>query len=1126
MDNTKMHSQKHSRAQDWLKDFLQSRDLNDADGRHLFAYHINPSEFNDLKDFLQKKVQTAADCTNSILRHWGDNNGFCALFVLYASHWWQQHYSGGMFEWKPIMESLAFPEGSWEVGQLGGPVTLGLRGWHLEPRASGHKYLGSIAREAGLPLKLLSEHRGKVGLILKQVLREALRSGQHGNIVYIWVASMKTQLPVSYQDDTVISLLADSINIIIDIKNHIKVEKAEEALAELDIHDPHWKERFPLPLHDAAARELLNQLLRDAATHENSKTQQTGNPVQAERRLRKTLSGIWEIETSILIPERITISNSDEYGRKWRSLLLNIQCGLEFRECILRKHAQYDYYNSSIININPFVGREATSEVKLHLTTTSGIRHNTACIGGQELDDDLPWIFEAHEPENIFRQQGGGSVRSSSMFVALAPEWQIFPHGDATLVEEGPLSDLPRTLYRLSGRGEVCKGSVKFPLRTGQLDSGVSYGWQGLRYWEYVTSPSMAFRGLPHPVKQTTISTTELRNVKLMWKQAHQTDYKLAHDKICGIGSAWYRDPGGQALRSTMLVLPLNACLRFETHNACSGTVILENWQIERISLEQGQQGLLCHYDMIGDSLRATITTETGKSPPEQVHLCVYWSDCPVPARISIPFPAKGARLFDKDGNEVSWDRKLCVSDLFGMRLQCMAGASTNVCFEFNISIGAYNRSFPIDSGQSSHFFIRLQDWQNEILEAMSTATELDAYVTMRVLADQKELARWEIARYSHKLIRDEGAVYLETEELSDGVKNSIHLAALCLTAPHLGPQQLKGTTNSEKNVLHWSLTGCLPYNGPWLIYDATPHTSIRPVLWHVFDEQGPSFEEQDNELKMALASSSEERESRLQECIDLMCNAPSAPEWATFSGLTKHLSHLPLSTLDVWKVLSRNSRAMAIIAFRPDIELCGLTDRASSELPFLWLSVSREEWKNASEHLYRWCVDSAGEENSSILHEMLLKNRREGLSAYYPIINSILHIACHLPEDEKELQRLDYFKTKNAIDSLYGTFKNELFTRCADLSWPENFRGHVKNWRRTPLLRDFLPSSEGYRDSIVCLPIAIALQVYTGENVLSNSENTSTEAISAIRQHISFDFDWFDLAFMYTIYRCYAQDM
>lgn len=489
MNITKMHSQKQNRAQDWLKDFLQSRDLDEADGRHLFAYHMNSLEFYELSNFLRKKVQAAAYCTNSILRYWSDNSGFCALFVLYASHWWQQHYDGGLFEWKPIMDSLAFPEDSWEAGQLGGSVTLGLSEWSLKPRGQGHKYLGAIAREAGLPLKLLSEHRGKVGSILKQVLREALRSGQHGDIIYSWVASMKAQLPMSYQDDIVMSLLADSIKIIIDIKNRIRVEKAEYAFEELETQYPHWKEHFPLPLHDAAARELLNQLLRDATSSENSRTQLAGNKIHAERRLRKTSNCEWEIETSVLIPERISLVNNDDSFIKLRSLLLEIKCGHELRECVLRKHAQYDYYNSNMVDIAPFIGSNSISEVQLHLTNTLGTHYDTACIGGQELDDDLPWIFEAHEPENIFRQQGGGSVRSTSMLVALAPEWLIFPQLGATLVEEGTLSGTSRLLYRLSGQGEVCKGSVKFSLRSGQLDSGTCYGWQGSRYWEYVTSP-------------------------------------------------------------------------------------------------------------------------------------------------------------------------------------------------------------------------------------------------------------------------------------------------------------------------------------------------------------------------------------------------------------------------------------------------------------------------------------------------------------------------------------------------------------------------------------------------------------------------------------------------------------
>lgn len=1122
----KVNALRQNRAQDWLNSFLQARSLTEADGRHLFYYHITPTEFNELSAFLIGKVQATARVKTFVLNYWCNNKGFCALLVLYASHWWQQNYSGSQFEWKPIMDSLAFPEGSWEPGQMGTPVTLGLHKWRLEPSEQGHKYLGAIAREAGLPLKLLSEYRGKVGIILKRVLREAIRSGQSGDIIHNWVANMKTQLPMSYRDDIVISLLADSINIIIDIKRQLNVKNAEDVFAELESTCPHWKKRFPLPLDDTAGSELLNQLLIDATSHDLSPTSQRGSPIQAERRLHRIQSGQWSLETSIVIPDCIHLDLADRDGQNWRSLLLEIRCGQESRECILRKHAQHSYYISNTTDVSPFIGPHASSEVQLHYTTASGQRVNAICSGGQELDEDLPWIFEANEPINVFCQQGGGSVSREFMFVALANSWQINPQPEAVVVAEGVLPAAQRSIYRLSGRGEVCKDAVKYLVRTGQLGSDISYGWQGLRYWEYVTSPRMVFRGTPFPVKQTTTSTTEIRNAKLLWKPAQQVGYSAANAQIYGLGRLWYQDRNdGQSLRNSMLILPSNASLHFEAQSSLAGSVFLKNWKAESICLDCNQGGLQCQCTSDGETLQAKIVSDSGQRPPEQVRLCVYWHGCPEPAHICIPFPAQGARLFDRDANEVSWNRTLCVSDLLGMRLQCMTGASNRVHFELVFSVGSYNRTFPIDTSTDSHCLIRMQDWQQEMLTALATVTELDSCVTMRVLADHKEMARWEFARYSHRFSRDDDGMSLELDGLTDYAKKTLHVVALCLTAPQLGPQQLIG--HLDDHTIQWPLSGQLPCNGAWLIYDKAPHTVIRPALWYEFYAEGPLFDEQDNALKKAILAPGEEREEQLQKCIADMCDDPSAIEWDTLAILTEHLSHLPLSTLDIWKAFSKNNKAMAIMALRPDIKFCGLTERASLELPFIWLAVSRREWEMAGKHLHRWCVEKGDLESASSFYDMLWKARRDEISTHCPIINSFLHIACPLEQDQNDLNLVkNTFKFHAISPILYGNFKNDLFTRCAELEWPEDFREHIRDSRQNSSVRKFIPSPQVHRDSIVCTPILLALQAFTGEKILFGNEGLSPQEVSAIRQHVNFDFDWFDSAFTYTINCCYAENI
>ena len=89
-------------------------------------------------------------------------------------------------------------------------IVSGLEFWGLAKNTQGLAYLGSIAREAGLPQKLLAENRGPVGHLLHSVLREALRSGQSGSIITSWLASYNSSLPQSCRSPEIIALLADS----------------------------------------------------------------------------------------------------------------------------------------------------------------------------------------------------------------------------------------------------------------------------------------------------------------------------------------------------------------------------------------------------------------------------------------------------------------------------------------------------------------------------------------------------------------------------------------------------------------------------------------------------------------------------------------------------------------------------------------------------------------------------------------------------------------------------------------------------------------------------------------------------------------------------------------------------
>ena len=171
------------KSKGWLNDFLARRGLSKPDGRHLFSYHATPDEFLSLEEGLRKNIDAVSrmgiDNPLILLKNSSDFN---AVFVLYASLCWQQRYAGTTWSYDVILEgiNITLDISTQELKDL---ISNGLRFWGLVENDRGYRYLGAIAREAGLPQRLLSENRGAVGRILHSVLREALQSNQSGDII-------------------------------------------------------------------------------------------------------------------------------------------------------------------------------------------------------------------------------------------------------------------------------------------------------------------------------------------------------------------------------------------------------------------------------------------------------------------------------------------------------------------------------------------------------------------------------------------------------------------------------------------------------------------------------------------------------------------------------------------------------------------------------------------------------------------------------------------------------------------------------------------------------------------------------------------------------------------------------
>ncbi len=1104
------------KSKDWLNAFLSRRGLHEPDGRHLFSYHPTPEEFLSLEEGLRQNVAAASKLgIQNPFALWKNASEFNAVFVLYASLCWQQRYAGTTWSYEVIQEGLNI---SLKIStqELKGLISTGLRFWGLEENNKGYKYLGAIAREAGLPQRLLCENRGAVGRILHSVLQEALHSNQSGDIITTWVESFKNFLPQSYRDASITALLADSINATLDIKKFLRASTLEDAMAELDAKAPDWRARFPLPLYDEAARDLLNRLLEDATS--STQAAQSGSPIAVRRCLARRSGQNWGLQARIDMPSKIDTKLGEHTHRL---LSIRISSGQKAFESVLKKHAENSFYFFQQKQSFLFSGLDATQEILIRYTAPSGFCQIHVCLGGTELDAELPWIFEGEQYDYRFRQQGGGSVRGKVAYVALAPGWE------AEKAEHvGPLSGTDRHVYRMVESGQLRNGDLVFLLQTAIL-SGEEYDWsRNNRFWDVeMIQPALAFRGLPKAVIST--ERTRIPRGELLGKTPGMEKFSSlsSSNMPAGIAQVWFKASGGASLRNRILLLPSDASVNLGTDAEGNGFICLDRWHAASATFARSQEGLDIDCRCQGDRLELALRALPGHVPPATVDLWVHWQGNPHPAQIRVPFPQKGARLFNADGQEILPKKQICVFLLHGLCLYCFSTGVHHAALRLSLNNGK-SLYYPLET-HSNGTIIRLIDWQGALLEMLAMGSKLDAYVSLDILFDGHKVAGWRVARYEACLIPEDTKAVLSIPEHGTHPPQGYSIKALLLDHPELGLISLAemllddGTPSGA-----WEITECLDRPGPWLIFNDTEGTSLRPLLWPVYDGHDDLPR---NSLQAAIAENERgTRQKAFLACVCTMEKNLDAPEWATLLTLLSHVKNLPLSTLEVWQAFLRSPRIMALIALHPGISFQSLTSRVSTELPFLWTFVSLQDWNAASADIRLYLEKRIPGDMAFRYWQEHMQKRMEKLSSCYPAVNSLLHFALCLPREEHILNSLrDYYTAEQVTRILFKNDNAEmqkLLRRHADDEWPTDFTPLVEQGHYSKKMKALLPFAQGYKNGVLGLPILLAIQAFVSKEVFI-SLPPSQDVIFHIRKHLHFDAEWFEQASTLTTYCCAAEN-
>jgi hypothetical protein len=1116
----------------FLCQILKPFHLNAPDGRPLYAYKVPLEIFQKLEDFLKRLIECLqllndkngqSDTPLNFLARYVDD--FPPLFVLYAAEWWRRRFDGSRWSWEPILEDIGAADLQWNTVQRSICVTRGFRIWKIEPRSDGGlRYLGSIAVQGGLPLKLLAQAQGSIGQLLADVFKFSAGHSVSELSLKSWIESLQGLLPQSYRHPIIFMLLAQVAWTVLSLKTEAKLDSQSDPIENLDKSVPNWRQRFPLPIEDEHARGLIEQLVRDAA---RTKAKRLTTFLSVERRLELNGQHQWELVSNLDLPETL---KTDALAQIFavhpeelpRTLELTLQCGEDRHETSMRRMAGAEAYR---VERTPMEckGISAACEQVLHLRSTDGRQWSATAHKGRALDDDLPWIFSVVDGRML--RQGGGSISEAEVWVAFPHGWQLLSEPYSKVSDHGSLLPFARRLVRLQGTMRVRNESEHmFRLRTEETaGEEENFIWQGRRLWITCKPFQNIFLGMPSLNRIGHDQTLQRIEGEVTWQRIGGS----TEGPLIGPTLAQYKVRGEIQISQRMLLLAKNAEVTIEAIDAHAGTICLSNWGC--IAATCRTIGVRMNYRLEDNRMLLDVRTETEGLPVEWVDIEMRWPFTTTSATCRFPFPVKGVRAFDATGKEIPSNSLLAVHLLAGVRLYVMIG-HRNQNMRLSFSICHHVRFHPLKpTANQLRMEIRLQDYLEDIHHLLSTDDHPDACVLVQLYMGAEEAFVLRLARYAVQLTLEEDRVLLPVPAISKvGPEelSKLPVLALRIESPRDEAIPLSPTMTNTPHWCAWHFSPEEREPGAWLIYPG-PNAALpfRPTLWTVVGEDASA----DSRLARAISlKDPQNRAIEIDRCIQMLAADFLFPDWAEVEDLVGQIGHLPFPTLDLWRRMVRNPFGMAAIALRFAHWPIGFLERFAQELPFAWETVPFSAWQKAIPLLSRQCTHMYGEQAGPIVFQSHLDSRIQELTARYGALSYLLGLArtCYLPERQKEASVLKAVGEQAEYHLFRG--ENSLLMKLrrlhAEDEWPIDSAQIVHKARADKKISIYLNKERlGYADGVINMPLVLAVQVATDQ---VDDWFSRPETIHVLRTHRAFDPDWFDDAYNMTISRCFRDGL
>jgi hypothetical protein len=1153
-------------AKEWLVVMLLARGLLVPDGRMLFQYRLSTAEYLEVREVLRAAAHQSADGSEFL-----DAREVCALLVLYAAEWWRRDYGGGAWAWTPIFETF-IPRG-WVIPPQSRThaVIRGIGYWHHLPGSESKRFFGVVVAHGGLPMRLIAQGSGKVRAVLSSALRLALRYRWDEVSVQDAIAERGMELVPALRHEEIYLLMAQMVIVVMELRREFELTGVSNPIRALDAQDAGWRERFPLALDDDSAQHLLSGLVQEAA--QVIDTAGASGEFRVERLLRDLGNDRFELSSWIrhppTMPTDIIASNfgatSDAVPRYFtvdaqvieRQALCDGRQTLGAAESTVSLMARHPHWR----------GDDACHEHLLFLRSIAGDLNEVAMAapGGAALSPDDLLVFVQRDEQLVLVSTGNARIPEEEAVVVCALDYRVELDGHGSLVRPlggCEIKGVELRVVAVKGDVRIVAEGVTFRVRTAQaIAPPDQYVWEGRRL-PYPVGPWPIFLGTPKLFRYTADGERSRVNVAQLRWQSTGASGPVTVDAAQARGpvDVWLLEDGERSTRFRMMVVAPEARIAFTSGgNEREGSLRFAGWdQAEVAVLSEA-----CVWTAHRSAHDLRIDLEVQAVPPQSVALRVKWPGSAREARLQVPFPATGGRFFDAQGRAMQKGATLSLHSLPGARLRVFdhnpqAPKKYRLRLSLELARVASGPRIPLESEHEVALQrdgtgeTRLIDLKSPIQRLMALSDELDATVSMTLVAGTSPINRLRVTRYDAHLVKEGSTWRLSEEDLSRLDISSVE--RLGLSADPIA--SATGTTVAlEQNhsvgvsTALWSADSLDLRQGPWLLYPtAESPAQFRPVIWSRTADPELEACEMSPACPLGEAMRLSDTDRRMAEIgvvVDAMCLDFQHASWTLLERNLTALRHLPLSSLDVCRVIAGHPAASVACAMRltcSDAELVQWVRRMRVELGLVWELTSMRMWRSAALQIRPYYEALLGQELAGQVFPGFFASRVQVLSAempalMVPIHRTLLNIGAAPSEPLIEASRQIAKSVATLGDALWRgseSMAQKLLFRAhsAELDWPnlgltQDALGAFHKVASPETLRKVTTAlgrmfwlQPDFKVDVANMPVVCALWSVTEAPIDWWKKKDKSLALKRVR---GFDPLWFEAAYQQGILMCLA---